>query len=212
MLSAIDPANNLDKPHQHAKLDGPRRGALYSGRGAPNPLRLCQPRIGQGTSASQPATKPYRSEDVAALAARKVRSCKPAAIAAGSMAWGEPSVTTRICTVNRGILVYRGVNAVAFSQEATPGHTAQLLWQSDEPVDSTSRICPPQHPSFTGHPGGAERSIRRAGSRASVSRRTHRRGIPPHRMRWSTRHFGLAHRLGRALRSTAREPISSGKP
>ena len=79
----------------------------------------------------------YRSEDVTALARRQGRSRKPAAIAAGSMAWGEPSVTTTISTVHRGRLIYRGVDAVALSLEAMLEEVARLFWDSGKAVDSS---------------------------------------------------------------------------
>lgn len=76
----------------------------------------------------------YRSEDVAALARKQGRSRKPASIAAGSMSWGEPAVTTTICTVRHGRLIYRGFDAVTLSQHASLEATARILWDSDEAV------------------------------------------------------------------------------
>jgi citrate synthase len=70
----------------------------------------------------------YRGEDVTALAGRRNRSRKPSVIAAGSMAWGEPSIVTEISTVHRGRLIYRGLDAAELSRSATLEATAQLLW------------------------------------------------------------------------------------
>jgi citrate synthase len=70
----------------------------------------------------------YRSEDVATLAGRRGRSRRPSAIAASSMAWGEPSIVTAISTVHRGRLIYRGLDAADFSRSATLEATARLLW------------------------------------------------------------------------------------
>ncbi|MBP2497892.1 hypothetical protein ABID82_001095 [Methylobacterium sp. PvP062] len=76
----------------------------------------------------------YRAADVAALADRRGRSRASAAIAAGAMAWGEPSVVTAISTVHRGSLIYRGRDAVAFARDASLEATADLLWDSPEPT------------------------------------------------------------------------------
>jgi citrate synthase len=72
----------------------------------------------------------YRAADIAALAGRRDRSRTSAAIAAGAMAWGEPSVVTAISTVHRGCLIYRGRDAVAFARRATLEAAADLLWDS----------------------------------------------------------------------------------
>lgn len=72
----------------------------------------------------------YRAADVAALAGRRGRSRSPSAVAAGSMAWGEPSVATAISTIHRGRLIYRGLDAVDLSQHATLEAAARLLWGS----------------------------------------------------------------------------------
>lgn len=74
----------------------------------------------------------YRAADVATLADRRGRSRASAAIAAGAMAWGEPSVVTAISTVHRGSLIYRGRDAVAFARDASLEATADLLWDSPE--------------------------------------------------------------------------------
>ncbi|MGT2481134.1 hypothetical protein ACU4GR_25275 [Methylobacterium oryzae CBMB20] len=76
----------------------------------------------------------YRASDVATLADRRGRSRASAAIAAGAMAWGEPSVVTAISTVHRGSLIYRGRDAVAFARHASLEAAADLLWDSPEPT------------------------------------------------------------------------------
>ena len=77
----------------------------------------------------------YRAEDVVALARNAETSRKPSAIAAASMAWGEPSIVTRISTVQRGRLIYFGVDAASFSEDATLEDTARLLWDSEVAVE-----------------------------------------------------------------------------
>ncbi|MBL6458888.1 hypothetical protein JMJ55_26520 [Belnapia sp. T6] len=76
----------------------------------------------------------YRMEDVATLARRRGRSRRPSAIAASSMSWGEPSIVTAISTVQRGRLIYRGLDAADFSHNATPEAAAQLLWDNKSDV------------------------------------------------------------------------------
>ena len=88
----------------------------------------------------------YRCEDVTALAGRHRRSRRPAAIAAGCLAWGEPSVATTICTVRRGRLIYRGVDAVALSRDATLEETARLLWESEDTNGFDVPPLPPTTP------------------------------------------------------------------
>jgi len=139
----------------------------------------------------------YRSEDVTALAGKKGRSRKPAAIAAGSMAWGEPSVTTTICTVHRGHLIYRGVDAVTFSRDATMEGTACLLWNSGDEARFDVPPLPPTTPflalaalvsdseASTGR--GAERLCRDA--RTAVSHLAAACGVAPGTARL---HDGLA--------------------
>ena len=70
----------------------------------------------------------YSAEDVDGVAARKARGKKPASIAASSMAWGEPSITTSVSNVHRGRIYYRGVDAVTLAQQASLEEAAALLW------------------------------------------------------------------------------------
>lgn len=85
----------------------------------------------------------YSAEDVDGVAIRKARGKKPAAIAASSMAWGEPSITTGISTVHHGRLYYRGVDAVALARDTTLEAVAALLWDvQDIPVFASSESGP----------------------------------------------------------------------
>lgn len=85
----------------------------------------------------RPRQNLYRADDIAALGQRRTRSRKRAAIATGSMAWGDPSLVTAISTVHRGRLVYRGQDAALLAEDRTLEQVAALLWQSDsEPVFS----------------------------------------------------------------------------
>ena len=85
----------------------------------------------------------YSAEDVDGVATRKARGKKSAAIAAGSMAWGEPSITTGISTVHHGRLYYRGADAVALARDTSLEAVAALLWDvQDIPVFASSEAGP----------------------------------------------------------------------
>lgn len=77
----------------------------------------------------------YRSEDVQALINRRVRGRRSAAIAASTIAWGEPVISTEVATIHHGKIYYRGQDAVVFSTFATLEATAALLWNASQPAD-----------------------------------------------------------------------------
>ncbi|HTR10164.1 MAG TPA: citrate synthase family protein [Paraburkholderia sp.] len=84
--------------------------------------------------------KLYRSSDVAALKKKRDLGRAHKSIAASTMAWGEPIINTRISTVVRGRLYYRGGDAVELAGRATLEEVAQRLWDSDVlPVFPTVR-------------------------------------------------------------------------
>lgn len=70
----------------------------------------------------------YNAEDIAQLTGRRMRGRKPAAIAASSMAWGEPAIATSLSTVFRGRLLYRGWDAMELARTASLEEAAALLW------------------------------------------------------------------------------------
>jgi citrate synthase len=76
----------------------------------------------------------YRAADIGGLTRRRERGKRPAAIAASTIAWGEPIITTTISTVRNGRLYYRGRDAADLSRSATLEETAALLWESSGPV------------------------------------------------------------------------------
>ncbi|WP_235025960.1 citrate synthase family protein [Caballeronia arationis] len=83
--------------------------------------------------------KLYREADIAALLSKRKLGRARKSIAASTMAWGEPIVSTRISTVVRGRLYFRGADAIQLSDHATLEAVAQLL------LDSATL---PQFPSF----------------------------------------------------------------
>jgi citrate synthase len=75
--------------------------------------------------------KLYRGSDVAALKKKRDLGRARKSIAASTMAWGEPIINTRISTVARGRLYYRGLDAVELANRATLEEVAQCLWEAE---------------------------------------------------------------------------------
>ncbi|MEC5404649.1 citrate synthase family protein [Paraburkholderia sp. MPAMCS5] len=71
----------------------------------------------------------YRGSDIAELMKRRSLGRARKNIAASTMAWGVPIFNTRISTIARGRLFYRGKDAVQFAATATLENAAQLLWE-----------------------------------------------------------------------------------
>ena len=69
----------------------------------------------------------YREAEVDTLAARKKAGRSRPVVAAKAINWGDPVLETRISTVARARLIYRGQDAVAWSENATLEQTAALL-------------------------------------------------------------------------------------
>lgn len=76
----------------------------------------------------------YRAEDVEALRTRRRRGRRISAVAASTLAWGEPSIETAISTVRHAQLLYRGQDAVALASSATCEVVATLLWDCGRAV------------------------------------------------------------------------------
>lgn len=89
----------------------------------------------------------YRAADIASLAERKSRSRKPAEVAAGAIAWGEPVLASAITTVSAGRLFYRGRDAVELAETETLEAVARLLRGGHgAALKRTDRPRPPQGP------------------------------------------------------------------
>ncbi len=89
----------------------------------------------------------YRAADIAALSERKSRSRKPAEVAAGAIAWGEPVLASAITTVSAGRLFYRGRDAVELSETETLEAVARLLRGGHgAALKRTDRPRPPRGP------------------------------------------------------------------
>jgi len=91
----------------------------------------------------------YRESEVAALLARKTAGRSRPVVAAKAINWGDPVLETRISTVVRGRLIYRGRDAVSWSETASLEETAALLcdvpsWPdapSPAPIDGSGGIA-----------------------------------------------------------------------
>jgi len=96
-------------------------------------------RIGARPDPQDPRRSLYRQEDVERLAARQKGRRPAGAVAAETIAWGEPLLETSIATVTGGRLFYRGQDAVALAETATLGAAARLLWNAGGEIDFAGR-------------------------------------------------------------------------
>jgi citrate synthase len=69
-------------------------------------------RIGMRPDPDDPRRSQYRAADIGGLTKRRERGKRPAAIAASTIAWGEPIIATTISTIRNGRLYYRGRDAL----------------------------------------------------------------------------------------------------
>jgi citrate synthase len=74
----------------------------------------------------------YRGSDISALLKKRSLGRARKNIAASTMAWGEPIINTRISTIARGRLFYRGKDAIRLAATATLEEAAHLLWESEK--------------------------------------------------------------------------------
>jgi citrate synthase len=72
----------------------------------------------------------YSAPDVERLARSSRAVRRPSAVAASTIAWGEPMLTSAVSTILAGRLIYRGVDVVALSREAGLEEAATLLWEA----------------------------------------------------------------------------------
>jgi len=89
--------------------------------------------IGARPDPADPRRSLYAAADIERLTARRRRGRKAGAIAASAISWGEPALPTRISTIDRERLVYRGEDALALSERATLEDVAALLWELPAP-------------------------------------------------------------------------------
>ena len=87
-------------------------------------------RIGAKADPDDPRRSLYRAADVKALAQRRKRGRAVEAVAAGTIAWGDPILPTAIATVAQERLFYRGRDAAELAANATLEEVAALLWNA----------------------------------------------------------------------------------
>lgn len=77
----------------------------------------------------------YNAADVEALAQRKRRSRQPERVAAATLDWGLPVLSSRITLVEDGRLFYRGQSALQLAERASLEEVARLMWScgGDDP-------------------------------------------------------------------------------
>jgi len=100
---------------------------------------------------AEPRRSRYKTSDIAALAHRKSRGRKAAAVAAEAIAWGEPVLASAITTVADGRLYYRGRDAVLLAETETFEGVARLLrGGAGNPAPRILRHEPPLAPTMRG--------------------------------------------------------------
>ena len=95
-------------------------------------------RIAARPDPEDPRRSLYRQEDVERLAARQKGRRPATTVAAESIAWGEPVLSTAISTVANGHFYIRGKDAAALAKAATLEDMAALLWNTPGPIEFDS--------------------------------------------------------------------------
>ncbi|OWV83997.1 citrate synthase [Rhizobium sp. N122] len=85
---------------------------------------------------ADPRRSLYQAEDVKRLAERHAGRRKAETVAAETIRWGDPVLSSAISTITAGRLFYRGRDAADFSEAATLEQTAALLWNGAEVLAS----------------------------------------------------------------------------
>lgn len=95
-------------------------------------------RIRVKPDSADPRRRRYNREDVRRLTERRSGRKATAAIAASTIDWGDPVLSSTVSTVHDGRLWYRGKDAVALSETAHLEDIASLLWEAK--IDSFSGV------------------------------------------------------------------------
>lgn len=91
----------------------------------------------------------YSAEDIAQISSRKARGRKAASIAASALDWGEAAILTRLSTVHRGTLIYRGKDAIGLAHKSTPEDVAALLWDVKQRPDFSDGVSATSDDAFS---------------------------------------------------------------
>ncbi|MBB4573020.1 citrate synthase [Rhizobium lentis] len=94
---------------------------------------------------ADPRRSLYQAADVQRLAERHAGRRKAEMVAAESIRWGDPVLSSAISTIIAGRLFYRGRDAANFAEAATLEQAAALLWNGAETLFSgtTTGNAPP---------------------------------------------------------------------
>ncbi|MBY3596793.1 citrate synthase [Rhizobium bangladeshense] len=94
---------------------------------------------------ADPRRSLYHATDVQRLAVRHAGRRKAETVAAGTIRWGDPVLSSAISTIAGGRLFYRGHDVADLAETATLEQTAALLWNGAEMPASTAaaRHAPP---------------------------------------------------------------------
>ncbi|MDR9803752.1 citrate synthase [Rhizobium hidalgonense] len=87
---------------------------------------------------ADPRRRLYQSADVQRLAERHAGRRKTETVAAETIRWGDPVLSSAISTIIGGRLFYRGRDAADLAEAATLEQTAALLWNDADVVSSSS--------------------------------------------------------------------------
>lgn len=87
---------------------------------------------------ADPRRSLYQAADVERLAERHAGRRKSETVAAETIRWGDPVLSSAISTIIRGRLFYRGRDAADFAEAATLEQTAALLWNGAEGPSSST--------------------------------------------------------------------------
>lgn len=103
---------------------GVRQQTLYA--------NVSRGRIRAKPDPKDPRRSLYDSKDVERLAGRHGGRRSAAAVAAETIGWGEPVLTSGVSTVAEGRLFYRGRDAVELAESVTLEEVAGLLWEVEK--------------------------------------------------------------------------------
>jgi citrate synthase len=93
---------------------------------------------------NDPRRRLYSADDIDRLARNKVRGRKASDIAAATLDWGLPALSSGITLIADGRLFFRGRDAVRLAAQATLEDTARLLWDCASDPFRAAAPQPPQ--------------------------------------------------------------------
>jgi citrate synthase len=95
--------------------------------------------------ADDPRRRRYSVHDIAQLKKRKTVGRRPREVAATTLDWGLPVLTSGITLIEDGRLFFRGHDAQRWAESATLEKTARLLWAcgDDDPFGNSTELASP---------------------------------------------------------------------